>query len=104
MSVDKGGDKKDRTISKWSGHYPRRLCKRTLAIALKMSLLIFQNAKLKFAFADGTVPIRLKAAAIQVSGFVVYTKLSLTCASQELSLDCYTHSTYAYINQYFTLK
>lgn len=35
---------------------PRRpTVERTLAIALKMSLLIFQNAKRKFAFAAGTI-------------------------------------------------
>lgn len=33
----------------------------TFAIALKMSLLIFQNAKRKFAFAAGTITTRLKA-------------------------------------------
>lgn len=48
--------KKNSSISDWSGHYPARpTVERTLAIALKMSLLIFQNAKRKFAFAAGTI-------------------------------------------------
>lgn len=47
-------------ICDWSGHYPRRdaTVEGTLAIALstlKMSLLIFQNSKRKFAFAACTI-------------------------------------------------
>lgn len=44
-------------ICDWSGHYPGRdaAVEGTLAIALKMSLLIFQNSKRKFAFAACTI-------------------------------------------------
>lgn len=58
---------------------PALTVERTFAIALKMSLLIFQNAKRKFAFAAGTITTRLKAPAIQApGGFVANTKRSLT--------------------------
>lgn len=39
---------------------------RSRAIALKMSLLILQNAKRKFAFVVGTITARLKALVVRV--------------------------------------
>lgn len=44
---------------------PAPTAERTLAIALKMSLLILQNAKRKFAFVVGTITARLKALVIR---------------------------------------
>lgn len=47
---------------------PAPTVERTPAIALKMSLLIFANAKRKFAFLAGTITTHLKAPTMQVPG------------------------------------
>lgn len=45
---------------------PVPTAERTFAVALKMSLLIFRNAKHKFTFVVGTITTRLKASVMQV--------------------------------------